>query len=81
MIADKMCVGVTKDKLMLRVMDEHYEPSLKKKFVYPMDFNGRTMKGFLFIEEGAYTNEKDLDHWIDLGLEFGKLGTVKSKKK
>jgi TfoX/Sxy family transcriptional regulator of competence genes len=81
MINDKMCVGISKEEIMLRVMDESYEQLLKKPFAKPMEFTGRVMKGFLFIEQKGFKTDAQLQGWIDHGLEFGKHGIVKSKPK
>lgn len=81
MVQDKMCVGVVKDELMIRVLDEKYESVLEMDNTKPMKFTGRAMKGFVFIEEPGFTTTKDLQKWIDLGVEFGKFGKVKSAKK
>lgn len=81
MVNDKMCIGILKDEIMLRVMEEHYESSLEKNHVKPMEFTGRVMKGFLFIEEPAFKKPKEFEYWLKLGLEFGEKGVVKTKKK
>jgi len=39
------------------------------------------MIGFVFVEEDGFRTSKDLEKWIDFGLEFSKYGVVKSKKK
>jgi len=39
------------------------------------------MKGFVFVNpEGTY-NEKDLNYWIDLALDFNKRAKASKKKK
>lgn len=81
MIQDKMCLGVTKDRLMLRVLDEKYEDTLRMDHVTPMEFTGRTAKGFVFVEEKGFSTAAALKKWIALGIEFGKLGKLKNKKK
>lgn len=79
MINKKMCLGVSKDFLMLRALDEHYEQLLHEPHIEPMIFGKKRLHGFLFLEEGAWKKEKDLQRWIDLGLEFAEKGVVKSK--
>lgn len=81
MIKDKMCIGVMKDEILLRVMEEHYETLLEKNHVKPMAFTGRTMRGFLLLEEPAFHTDQDLIRWMDYALEFGEKGVLKSKKK
>ena len=81
MIKEKMCIGIVKNELMLRVLDEDYDALLEMNHVRPMDFTGKIMKGFLFIEKEALTGEESLLHWIKYGLDFAEKGIVKSKKK
>ncbi len=81
MINDKMCVGVMKNELMLRVMDETFEQVLALKYAKPMNFTGRTMKGFILVDERGLTDDDALREWIAYGIEFGKHGIVKSKTK
>ncbi|MEO7658670.1 MAG: TfoX/Sxy family protein [Pyrinomonadaceae bacterium] len=81
MIADKMCIGVVNNELMLRVLPERIEKVLLTPNVRPMDFTGRPTKGFVFIEPEGFVNDEDLSNWVDIAVEFGKFGVVKSKKK
>ena len=81
MINDKMCVGVLNDQIMLRVIEEHSEKLLEENGVEPMNFTGKTMKGFLFVNPEAFQTEALLHKWIIFGLEFAEKGVVKSKKK
>ncbi|WPR70625.1 TfoX/Sxy family protein [Flavobacterium sp. NG2] len=81
MIQDKMCIGVIKNQLMLRVMEEFYEPLLEDNHVSPMNFTGKTMKNFLFVEPEGFTTEEELSKWVKLAVDFGVRGIVKSKKK
>lgn len=80
MIQEKMCLGVSKDYLMLRTLDERYTQLLDEPHVEPMTFGKKTLHGFLFLTEEAYKKDKDLHRWITLGLEFAEKGVVKSKK-
>ena len=52
MINDKMCVGVVKNELMVRIDPEGTEDALKKTGCRLMDFTGKSMKGF-FIYRSA----------------------------
>jgi TfoX/Sxy family transcriptional regulator of competence genes len=79
MIEDKMAVGIIKDSLMIRIDPDLYEKSLKKKGVRPMDFTGKVLKGFLLVDPIAIDMQKDLEHWIQLCLDFNPK--AKSSKK
>lgn len=79
MVNEKMCVGVDIDKktnldrLMVRVGKLAYEELLTKTGSKKMDFTGKVMRGFLFIDPEGFDMEKDLDFWIEKALEFNKL--------
>lgn len=80
MVNHRMCICVIKDDLMVRVLDNKYEELLDENFVRPMDFTGKPMKGFLFIEEDGFKTTIELKKWINQGLEFSEFGELKSKK-
>ena len=51
MVAGKMCVGVEKDRLMVRLAPAVYDQALRRKGCVPMDFTGRPMRGFVFVNK------------------------------
>ena len=79
MVNDKMCVGVNKGRLMVRFDPAKNDEVMEKEGARPMEFTGRTMKGFAFIDERVLTTKKKLDYWIKLALDFNK--DAKSSKK
>ena len=81
MVDDKMCVGVNKDNLMLRIDPEIYEDALNKEGAREMDFTGRPMRGFIFVDEDAIDKAGDFKYWIDLALEFNPRAKSSKKKK
>ncbi len=81
MVDDKMCVGITKDHLMARIGEEAYENALTRTGCMPMDFTGRPMKGFVFINEAGYDLDTDLEYWVQLCLDFNPLAKSSKKKK
>lgn len=81
MVDGKMCVGVTADDLMVRLDPEIYNDVLEKEGARPMDFTGRPMKGFVFVEEPALSGKRALGHWVDLALEFNPRAKSSKKRK
>jgi TfoX/Sxy family transcriptional regulator of competence genes len=81
MVDDKMCLGVVKDELMARVGPEAEEEALRLKGSRPMDFTGRPMKGYLFVSAEGVDMEADLEHWVQLCLDFNPLAKSSKKKK
>lgn len=79
MVNDKMCIGVEKDRLMIRLDPEKYEEAMEKEGCKPMDFTGKIMKGYVFVDEEAVTTKKKLEYWVNLALEYNKI--AKSSKK
>ncbi|KAF0172925.1 MAG: hypothetical protein FD161_3929 [Limisphaerales bacterium] len=70
MVNGKMCVGVEQNRLMARIGPEAYEDALTRKGCRPMDFTGRPMRGFVFVEPEGLKTEKDLACWLELALVF-----------
>jgi Regulator of competence-specific genes len=80
-VNNKMCVGIEKERLMLRLNPAIYEDVLEKEGATPMDFTGKVMKGYVFIDINAVTTKKKLEYWIHLALEFNKIAKASKKKK
>ena len=79
MVDDKMCVGIVKDSLMARIGPEAYKEALGKEGCNEMNFTGKPMNGYVFIDSEAVVDEDQLDYWVDLCLQFNPL--AKSSKK
>lgn len=70
MVDDKMCLGVTKERLMVRLDPALQEESLQRPGCAPMDFTGRVMKGFIYVHAEGHESDAQLRHWVDLALAF-----------
>ena len=87
MVDDKMCCGTHIDKhtnaslLMARIGEEAYRKHFDDGTCLPMDFTGRHMKGYVFITSEGIDLDDDLDHWIQLCLDFNPLAKSSKKKK
>jgi len=81
MVNDKMCVGVEKERLMVRLNPDIYDEVMEKEGCMPMDFTGRIMKGYVFVDIEALNTKKKLEYWINLALEYNKIAKVSKKKK
>jgi hypothetical protein len=80
MVNNKMCVGIIKNSMMARIDPEIYETSIAKPNCRPMDFTGRPMKGWIFIEPEAIDLDVDLNYWIQLALDFNPRAKTAKKK-
>jgi TfoX/Sxy family transcriptional regulator of competence genes len=81
MVNDKMCLGVEKERMMVRLDPAVYEEVLEKDGCTPMDFTGKVMKGYVFVDAAVLNTNKKLDYWVQLALDFNKKAKASKKKK
>ena len=81
MVNDKMCLGIEQERIMVRLDPAIYEESLEKEGCTPMDFTGKVMKGYVFVDAAVLNTTKKLDHWVQLALDYNKRAKVSKKKK
>ena len=86
MVDEKMCCGTHIDKktgddfLLCRIGEEEYEKALEKENVIPMDFTGKTMKGYIFVTENGHSNRTNLNYWLQLCLDFNPKAKASKKR-
>ena len=80
MVDDKMCVGIIYDQLMARIHPDLYEKALTKTGCKEMNFTGRAMKGFVFVDPEGTDMDIDLEYWVQLCLDFNPLAKKSAKK-
>ena len=70
MLNGNMCCGVEKANLMLRVGPAQYEDALSRPHARPMDFTGRPMKGFIYVDAAGVADSAALQQWLTLAVNF-----------
>ncbi len=81
MLDDKMCVGIVKNELMARVGPDNYAQCLKREYCNEMNFTGRPMKGYVFVEPEGIDKDDDLHFYLNLAVGFNPLAISSKKKK
>lgn len=81
MVNDKMCIGVESERLMVRIDPLLFDEVIEKEGCNPMDFTGKVMKGFVFVDEEVLNSKRKLEYWVKLALEYNKIAKVSKKKK
>ena len=81
LVDDKMCVGIVKDDLMVRIEPELQDEFLSENGSRLMDFTGNSMKGFLMISPEGVDMDEDLDKWVQRCLEYNPRAKSSKKKK
>lgn len=80
MVNDKMCIGVEKERLMVRLDPAMFDEVIQKDGCRPMDFTGRVMKGYVFVDAEVLNTKKKLEYWVKLALQFNKIAKSSKKK-
>jgi TfoX/Sxy family transcriptional regulator of competence genes len=65
-----MFVGIASDELMVRVGPDAWEEALAHPHTREMDFTGRSMKGYVFVDGTGTAEDDDLRAWVERGLAF-----------
>ena len=81
MVNDKMCVGVENERMMLRIDPAKYEEVMEMEGCRPMDFTGKVMKGFVFVDANVLNTKRKLEYWLNLALEYHAIAKVSKKKR
>jgi TfoX/Sxy family transcriptional regulator of competence genes len=79
MVNDKMCLGVEKERLMVRLDPAIYDLVMEKEGCRQMDFSGKVMKGFVFVDADVLNTKKKLEYWVKLALEYNKFAKASKK--
>lgn len=83
MVNEKMCIGIIKDELMLRINPEQHDETITRAGCRTMDFTNRPMRGFVIVSPDSIDREADLEAWIQMALDYNATAKAskKSKKK
>ena len=79
LLRGKMCCGILKDDLVVRVDPRDSPALLKKTGVRPMDFTGRPMKGFVYVSLEALKDSSALQGWLKRCLAFASSLPAKKR--
>jgi len=81
MVDNKMCLGIVKDELMARIGETIYSEALSKQGTKEMNFTGRTMKGYVFVEPDGIDLDEELDYFVQACLDFNPFAKASKKRK
>jgi len=65
-----MFVGVSGSALMARVGPARHADALAAPHARQMDFTGRPMKGYVFVDPPGLASDADLARWIGVSIGF-----------
>ena len=70
MHSGNMCCGIVDDMLMARVGPDAYEEALQRPGAREMDFTGKSLKGFVYVEADGFAEDDELRDWLALCEAF-----------
>ena len=68
LVDGNMVVGTSKHGLLVRVGKDGNAAALARPHARPMEMNGRTMDGYVFVSAEGTANARSLKAWIDTAL-------------
>jgi TfoX/Sxy family transcriptional regulator of competence genes len=81
MVNGKMCIGIVKEDLMVRLNPDLHDASILKMGARTMDFTAKPMRGYIFVNAEGVDKDADLEDWIQLALDFNGLAKASKKTK
>ena len=78
MVQGNMCCGVLEDNLVVRVGPDTYDDALHEPHTRPMDFTGRALPGFVYVDRAGFESAASLGQWIERSLRFARTLPPKS---
>ena len=79
MLGGHMCCGLVQSKLMVRVDPDAYDRLLQEPHAKPMDFTGRPMRGFLYVDPAGLASLPALEGWIARAVRYAESKPPKSR--
>ncbi len=80
MVRGHMSVGVVGDALMVRLAPDDSASFLSEPHVRPMDFTGRPLKGFLYVDPPGIATAATLRRWVGRATAYAESQPVKAPK-
>ncbi len=65
-------VGVLRDNLVVRLSKDEGDAALEEPGVRPMDFTGRPMRGWLFVDAEATASDDALEEWVARSVAYAR---------
>ena len=72
MVRGHMAVGLTAAELMVRVGPDAWEDALAEEHAREMDFTGKSLKGFVYVDPAGWSSKKDLKKWVARGVAYAE---------
>lgn len=65
-----MFIGVLGETLMARIGRDAYAQALSMPHVREMDFTGKPMKGYVYVDAKGFESDEAMQYWVNKSYEF-----------
>lgn len=72
LLAGNMAVGVNGESLIVRTDPAQQEALLTEPGARPFDLTGRPMNGWILVDAEGFTEDDDLQRWVDRGVTYAR---------
>jgi TfoX/Sxy family transcriptional regulator of competence genes len=79
MVRGRMSCGIVGSTLMVRLAQVDAEGFLSEPHVRPMDFTGRPMRGFLYVDPDGLKTGAALRKWVDRAAAYAEVQPKKAR--
>lgn len=80
MLNGNMMLGASGARgLLVRVGKNAHDAALKRPHTRPMEMRGRSMVGYLYVDDAATKRAADLKAWVDAAMAFATTLPPKAK--
>ncbi len=76
----KMLAGVSASRLVIRLEEAEFAAASAAGRVTPMDFTGRPLRGFGYVEPEAVRTDEELLDWLEMSLRFVRKHMLAGQK-
>ena len=73
MVNGRMCCGVLKTDLVLRLTPEEADAALREPQTRPMDFTGKPMKSMIYVSAIGTDSDQSLATWVESAVKFARI--------
>jgi TfoX/Sxy family transcriptional regulator of competence genes len=75
MVAGRMCCGVHKDRMILRLPVDEAQTLLQQGKVLEFDMQSRPIRGFVMVEPGGCATPGQIEGWLQPAIRHALAGT------
>ncbi len=50
----------------------YHSPAMLCPHSREMDFTGRSMKGWVYVDEPGYESDEELAEWVQMGMDYAR---------